>query len=166
VNHLSETLCRLGATLNSAAPESAVLKLEHELGSPLPSELREFYLANNGYAAPMDESMWDWWPVERLASFSHHYSLTQSSWSDGGASFGFFSKLVLFADALIECPVYGVLLDSSSSLHGHVYGIQADVPSSFAKIDKSGAIFTAARSMSSFIAAFEKDYSFAVVRQV
>ncbi len=163
MNLVADLLAKLGAQLNPPATEAAVQSLEAKFGCRLPTDLRKFYLAHNGFVSPMDESMWDWWPIERLTSLAEHFGADSSSFVDT-ASHRFFSRVLVFADALIEAPLYGILLEPADNRHGCVYAFQCGVPKSVAAIDdKSGCQWTAAPDFSAFIPAFEKYYTGALI---
>lgn len=137
---ISEKLCGWKTELAPAASATQVAEAERKLGVLLPCLLKEFLLEHNGTAKHSPEWMWYFWPIEEMASFSEYRGkesfVPELTWlpetlQKGGELRLDGSKLICFADVLIEAPLYGVFLEPGHRCYGMVFDVDFGTLSSF-----------------------------------
>lgn len=114
---LADKIAELGGKLAPPALEYEIANLEERLGYTLPSQFRDLLVQHNGCSEETDEAIWNFWPCAKIASYSEYTDkeefLPDNNWLrmiDPSAREVrlMASKVILFADSLIEAPTYGL----------------------------------------------------------
>ena len=127
---IAEKIRKLGGELRPPASEHQIADIESRLGISLPASLRSFLLQHNGTSRETDEGIWNFWPCENITSYTDYRGKTDFFPDTIDKRFIDNEKnplrlnghsLILFADALIELPLYGMYLDPQSPFHCFVF---------------------------------------------
>jgi hypothetical protein len=127
---IADKILHLGGELRTAASEYQIADVESRLEISLPASLISFLLQHNGTSRVTDEGIWNFWTCENITSFAAYRGKIDFCPDTIDKRFVDSEKrsirlnghsLILFADALIELPLYGIYLDPQSSFHGFVF---------------------------------------------
>jgi|694.fasta_scaffold07776_12 hypothetical protein len=127
---IAEKIRNLGGELRPPASQHQIAAIESLLGISLPTSFRSFLLQHNGTSRETDAGIWNFWPCENFTSYAAYRGKTDFFPDTIDKRFidnenlpmrlnG--QSLILFADALIELPLYGMYLDPQSPFHGFVF---------------------------------------------
>jgi hypothetical protein len=127
---IADKIVELGGTLRKPASEAEVAMVESKLGVLLPDRLRDFLLRHDGSATETDEGIWRFWPCSEITTHSEYRETGDFIPNNGDLRLLDTSldsvrlradRLILFADAMIELPTYGVYLAPGERFHGMVF---------------------------------------------
>lgn len=149
MNPLAQKIIQLKGALAGGASREEIAEIEERLQSVLPKELREFLLLHNGTVEDTDEGVWRFWPCAEITSSQayrgrdecviDHEDLSPLGVTESEARLPA-SRLILFADALVDAATYGVFLEPGHPWDGMVF-------------DEANGYFSA-RNMEEWIQAF------------
>ena len=114
---IADKIAELGGKLAPPALEHEIANLEERLGYTLPPQFRNFLFQHNGCSKKTDEAIWNFWPCAKIASYSEYRDkeefLPDNNWLrmiDPSVREVrlMASRVILFADSLIEAPTYGL----------------------------------------------------------
>lgn len=127
---IADKIVELGGTLRNPASEAEVAMVESRLGVSLPNRLRDFLLHHDGSATETEDGIWRFWPCSEITTHSAYRNAgdfipdnndlrsinpsVQSVRLRG-------DRLILFADAMIDLPTYGVYMAPGEPFHGMVF---------------------------------------------
>lgn len=121
---LAGKITQLGGLLADSASVEDIEKVETRLGISLPFELRKFLLQHDGTTQMSDIGMWSFWSCLEITNYTQH---------TGKKHFSAFGnepnqniqipgdRLILFADAMIHAPVYGIYVAPGETYHGCIF---------------------------------------------
>ena len=138
---IKEVFVAIKADLSEPASEDEILQAEKRLAITFPSELRNFYRLCNGFQRPANEWMWNFWPLPELKTMKDCGGTASFEVEELSSEFDP-AKIILFADVMIDAPVYVFLCDPHSPHHEWVFA------------DQGGESFVSARSMEEFFSNF------------
>lgn len=130
VRTIAEKIVDLGGKLSGPASVDEVEKVESRLGVSLPVQLRNFLLQHNGSTTETDEGIWKFWPCSEITTHSEYRQtedfipdITDLRLLDPSLHAVRLrgDRLILFADAMIDLPTYGVYLSPNEPFHGMVF---------------------------------------------
>ena len=129
---LAEKVLEMGGELAPPASLSEISQLESRLGISLPSALSDLLFQHNGSLNETDEAIWRFWPCSEITSYQEfadcdHFCPDNNYLRELDPTARAVtipaSKLILFADALIDAPTYGVFHDLGHQFDGVVFDI-------------------------------------------
>jgi hypothetical protein len=127
---IADKIVELGGTLRNPASEAEVAMVESRLGVSLPDRLRDFLLHHDGSATETEDGIWRFWPCSEITTHSA-YRQTGDFIPDNNdlrlldpsvhsvRLRG--DRLILFSDAMIDLPTYGVYLAPGERYDGMVF---------------------------------------------
>jgi hypothetical protein len=121
---IAEKITQLGGKLADPASVENIEKVETRLGISLPFELRTFLLQHDGTTEMTDNGMWTFWSCSEITSYTlhtgkKHFSVFENNPNQTIQLSG--DRLILFADAMIHAPIYGIYLAPREPYHGCVF---------------------------------------------
>ena len=128
----AEKVSEMGGELAPPASLSEISQLENRLRLSLPSALSDLLFQHNGSLTETDDAIWRFWPCSEITSYQEYADCDQfcpdnnylrELDSTARAVTLPASKLILFADALIDAPTYGVFHDLGHQFDGVVFDI-------------------------------------------
>ncbi|HEY8961651.1 MAG TPA: SMI1/KNR4 family protein [Luteolibacter sp.] len=146
VNLIAKKLLSLGGELAGPASESEVIQVERRLAATLPIELKNFLRQHNGSSKETDEGLWRFWSCAEISSHADYRGVPFFDLNEiekdliqmVGRLPG--ERLILFSDAMIDLPTYGVFLLPGHPCDGWVFD--------------SGYGYVSARSFTEWVTAF------------
>ncbi|QTN32867.1 SMI1/KNR4 family protein [Akkermansiaceae bacterium] len=127
---LADKVSELGGKLAPPASEDQIANLEAKLGYTIPTELRTYLSKHNGCSEETDEAIWNFWPCAKISSYGDYRDedefLPDNNWLrmiDPSAREIKLpaSRVILFADSLIEAPTYGLYHSPGCRFDGIVF---------------------------------------------
>lgn len=133
---IADKIAELGGELAPPSDPTEIAQLEARLGYPLPSGFREFLSQHNGSAKETDDAIWRFWPCSEITTYSvyrndgifspangdHLRTIDPSAWSVTLPG----SRLILFADSMIDAPTYGIFHFPGHPFDGVVFDCSMD----------------------------------------
>lgn len=127
---IADKIVQLGGTLSGPASIEEVEMVESRLEVSLPVQLRNFLLHHNGSATETDEGIWRFWPCSEITTHAEYRQTGDFIPDNNGLRLLDPSihsvrlrgdRLILFSDAMIDLPTYGVYLSPGERFHGMVF---------------------------------------------
>lgn len=149
MNLLAQKIIQLKGTLAGGASPREIVEVEERLQAVLPKELKEFLLLHNGTMEDTDEGVWRFWPCAEITSSQAYrgqeervidYSELSLLGVEGSEVKLPASRLILFADAMVDAATYGVFVSPGHPWDGMIFD------------DANG--YVSARNMEEWIRAF------------
>lgn len=127
---IADKITELGGELAGPASSKEIAHLESRLNITLPEELRTLLRKHNGSLNETKDGIWRFWPCAEITTYQVYrgrddfhpndnalQKMNLSATTDTLPS----SRLILFADALIDLPTYGVFHLPGHPYHGMVF---------------------------------------------
>jgi hypothetical protein len=118
---IAQKITQLGGHLSEPASAENIEITEKRLDISLPIELREFLLQHNGTTEMSDIGMWSFWSCSEITNYSQNTGKKYFTAVSNIPAELRGDRLILFADAMIHAPVYGVYLAPGEPYHGSVF---------------------------------------------
>ena len=127
---IADKIAELGGELAPAASSSEIAQLEARIGYALPIGLVDLLKRHNGSVKETDEAIWRFWPCSEIKTHSDYRGSgdfcpdnndlrTIDSSARAVRLPG--SRVILFADALIDAPTYGIFHSPGHRYDGFVF---------------------------------------------
>jgi hypothetical protein len=121
---LAGKITQLGGLLADPASVEDIEKVETRLGITLPFELRTFLIQHDGTTQMSDIGMWSFWSCLEITNYTQHtgkkhFSAFGNEPNQNIQLLG--DRLILFADAMMHAPVYGIYVAPGETYHGCIF---------------------------------------------
>ncbi len=120
MHSIAQKIVTLGRAPVGPASVQMVNELEQSLGVCFPEEFRAFLHQHDGSGDYSDEGFWRFWPCSEITNYSDfreqgffvpdHNDIRKVLPTASNLTF-LGSRMIVFADALIDAPSYGMYLD-------------------------------------------------------
>jgi len=130
MNTISDKITELGGQLAPPACASEIAQLEVKLGYSLPEGLHQFLKLHNGSVKETDLGIWKFWPCSEITTYSeyrgsHELPLDHNDLRSIAPHLSDIhlsgSRIILFADAMIDAPTYGLFRSPGHICDGMVF---------------------------------------------